>query len=147
MRLEFADFISRLRFKVIGGNDEFAEDGAPTPAMFSPETKALHKLLRAKLLRTPAPRWGPYRLDDVFLRPSDPAVCLWLSRVPAEGAPVEEAVVARLFRIGPRGDRFLLRLGALGLDFESPRPIGMDLLRPLVLSLSGAFKEARAEAA
>ena len=124
-----------------------APEPDPGPATIPPETKALFRLLQAKLLTDPPPRWGPYRLDDVFLRPSDPGVCLWLSRVQEEAARPGEAVIARLFRIQRPGDRFLVRLGTLGLDFESPRPIGMDLLRPLVLSLSGVFKQARVESA
>lgn len=131
-----------------GSAARLAPAGRPRPEMFPAETKALLKLLKSKLMDGPPLRWGPFQLDDVFLRPGDPGVCLWLSPVPDGGAPSgAQPIIARLFRIGPPGDRFLVRLGTLGLDFESPRPVGIELLRPLVLSLAGVFREARAELA
>jgi hypothetical protein len=115
-------------------------------AEFPYEIKALYKLLKTKLLGGPAQRWGNYRLDDVFLRPGEACVCLWLSTAPGcPTPPGGDAVVVRLFRITPEVDRFRARLGTLGLELESTGPVSDTEVRLLVGSLKKVFQEARRE--
>lgn len=119
----------------------------PSDPPFPSEIKALYRLLRTKLPVGPEPRWGPYRLDDVFLRAGDPAVLLWLSVPPGAAVPpAGPSVVARLFRIGPRSRAPVhARLGSLGLFVESSGPVEAGVVRALVESLRAAFAEAARE--
>jgi len=108
------------------------------------EIKSLFRLLKAKLPADPPPRWGPYRLDDVFLRPGDPAVCLWLSAAETTAPPpAGSALVVRLFRISQPDDVFLARLGNLGLFIESSGPVEEAMVQSLVRSLKKVFAQAK----
>jgi hypothetical protein len=118
---------------------------AQTIRSWSAETRALYKLLRRKLPAGERAAWGGYRLDEVFLRPGDDSVCLWLSRAP-EGTtpPAGGVMVVRLFR---RRDEVHAhaRLGSLAIFFESPGPPDRSLVRGLLGSLKAVFEQARRE--
>ncbi|MDD5627754.1 MAG: DUF6395 domain-containing protein [Elusimicrobia bacterium] len=110
------------------------------PAVLVPaETKALFRLLQAKLLGARRPRWGGCRLEEVFLRPPEPSVWFRLR------SPRGRDVVALLRRTAPDGPQPVLRLGALGICFplEGRRP--KALLGPMARAILAVLREARRE--
>lgn len=109
--------------------------GAGYPA----ETKALFRMLKAKLPKDEGP-WGGWRIGEVYLRNQDPGVCLRLLRN-GEGATL------RLFKITGPADKFLVRLGSLGLACASERPPDRKVVLGLARSLLAAFAQARQELA
>ncbi len=118
---------------------------AQTIRAWSAEIRALYKLLRRKLPAGEHAAWGGYRLDEVFLRPGDDAVCLWLSRAPQRASlPAGGALVVRLFRRRDEAHAHA-RLGSLAIFCESPGPPDRALVRGLLGSLREVFEQARRE--
>ena len=109
--------------------------------IFPAETKALFRLLQAKLLRDRPVRWGGYRLEEVFLRP--PEASIWFRLTPV-GRPAASGkdLVALLFRSRPDGPKPLVRLGSLGICFPLSGRMDRSVLGPMARSLVSVFKEA-----
>jgi hypothetical protein len=119
--------------------------GAAT-GTFPREIKALYRLLKTRLRVGTRTRWGAYRLDDVFLRPGDPAVALWLSVVPgARVPPADAGLLVRVFRITRPEDLFHARLGSLGIFAESSGPADERVVTSIVSALKRVFVRARRE--
>jgi hypothetical protein len=115
------------------------------PEMFPAQTKALFRLLKAKLLGGRPPRWGGYRLAEVFLRP--PEASIWFRLNPAGRRAAGEDMVVILSKTAPGGPKPLVRLGSLGIFLPMEQQADASLLRPMARSLLAAFREARRDIA
>lgn len=118
---------------------------ARAPAeLFPAETKALFRLLKAKLLGGRPTLWGGYRLEEVFLRPPEPSI--WFRLSPARHKAAAGAdVVAMLQRTAPDGPKPLLRLGGFGICFPVEGRAPKALLGPMARGIIAALGEARRE--
>jgi hypothetical protein len=111
------------------------------PAPFPPRTKALFRLLKDKLLGGRPPRWGGYRLEEIFLRP--PEASIWFRLSPAGRRTEDGDMVVLLAQTAPDGPRPVLRLGSLGIFFPQEGRVDDSVLRPMARSLVAAMRQAR----
>jgi hypothetical protein len=113
--------------------------------VFPAETKALFRLLKAKLLGGRPLLWGGYRLEEVFLRP--PEASIWFRLSPADRQRAGGDVVALLSRAAPKGPKPLVRLGSHGIFFPVDGWADKSVLGPMARSLLAVLGKARRELA
>lgn len=141
-RLESLD-IPPLHAPALKGRPASAGRKKIRPAdIIPPETKALFRLLKAKLLGGRPPLWGGYRLEEVFLRPPEPSIWFRL-KAPRGRTASGRDVVALLSRAAPDGPKPLLRLGSFGICFPVEGLAHKALLGPMARSLIAVLGEAR----
>ena len=115
------------------------------PEPFPAETKALFRLLQSKLMAGRAPRWGGYRLEEIFLRP--PEASVWFRLSPASRKASGKDVVVLLAKAEPGGPQPQVRLGSLGIFFPLTERADATVLRPMARRLVEVFQEARRDVA
>jgi hypothetical protein len=108
--------------------------------LFPAETKALFRLLKAKLLDGRPQRWGGYKLEEVFLRPPEPSI--WFRLSPPRGRAAGADLVALLSRAAPGGPKPLVRLGSHGIFFPVEGQADRAVLAPMARSLLAVLGQA-----
>lgn len=115
------------------------------PEPFPEQTKALFRLLQAKLLGGKLPRWGSYRLEEIFLRP--PEASIWFRLSPAGRRAAGGDIVVLLSKTTPGGPRPQVSLGSLGIFFPIEDRADASILRPMARRLVEVFRQARRDMA